>query len=174
VREDARPDPDWDVAYYWAYEIPKPVAVPLTVTLEQVNIRKESAAQTQFDAGDHPQVGQEWSLQRPVRLGAYTFTLDTISFTGNGYKLNLSYENLPTPPSALLFVNLIDDPSNPFQFDNTDERENQAGNKVSKTITFTTNNAPPTGNLTIDWQLEEAIPQTGPWSLVWQPSTIKP
>ena len=69
VREDARPDPDWDVAYYWAYEIPKPVVAPLTITVDQVNIRKQNTAQFQFDTGEHPQIGQEWDLGQAVKLG---------------------------------------------------------------------------------------------------------
>ncbi|HLO16212.1 MAG TPA: DUF4179 domain-containing protein [Anaerolineales bacterium] len=172
VREDVRPDPDWDVAYYWAYEIQKPVAAPLKITVDQVNIRKHSMAQIQFEAGDHPQVGQEWNLNQLVKLGAYTFTLDKITFIGNGYVLHLSYENLPQ--SVSFFVNLVDNPSNPFQFDNSDERENHVGTKVLHTITLTTKSPPPIGNLTVEWQLDESIPQPGPWSLVWTPSTTRP
>jgi hypothetical protein len=172
VREDARPDPDWDVAYYWAYEIPKPLAAPLKITVDQVNIRKHSIAQFQFDTGDHPQVNQEWKFNQPVKLGAYTFILDSITFIGNGYVLNLSYDNLPLGVS--FYVSLIDTPSNPFQFDGPNGRENQVGNKTVNTLTFTSKNAPPMGKLIVEWQLEEAIPQAGPWSLIWTPSKTNP
>lgn len=172
VREDARPDPDWDVAYYWAYEIPKPVATPLKITVDRVNIRKHDTAQVQFDAGEYPQVNQEWKFNQPVKVGAYTFVLDTITFIGNGYVLNLSYENLPEGVS--FYINFIDNPSHPFQFDNTSETENDAGNKVLYTITLTTKNPPPTGNFIVEWQLDESIPQPGPWSLIWTPSTTNP
>lgn len=172
VREDARPDPDWDVAYYWAYEIPKPVTAPLKITVDRVSIRKHSTAQLQFDAGDHPQVNREWKLNQPVEVGGYRFVLDTITFIGNGYVLNLSYENLPE--SVTFYVNFIDTPSNPFQFDNTSEIENHAGNKVLHTITLTSINPPPTGKLIVEWQLDESIPQPGPWSLIWTPSKTNP
>jgi len=172
VREDARPDPDWDVAYYWAYEIPKPVATPLKITVDRVNIREHNTAQFQFDAGDHPQVNQEWRFNQPVKVGTYTFVLDTITFIGNGYVLNLSYENLPQ--SVTFFVNVIDDPSNPFQFDNSDGRETHVENKVLHTITLTATNPPPTGNLIVEWQLDEAISHPGPWSLNWTPPITNP
>ncbi len=38
------------------------------------------------------------------------------------------------------------------------------------TITLTSKSPPPVGNLTVNWGLEESIPQSGPWSLVWSPS----
>ena len=95
VREDAWPDPDWDVAYYWAYEIPKPVTAPIKITVDSVDIRKHHTAQFQFDAGDHPQVGQVWDLNRTVKLGASEFVIDSVTFLGNGYKFNLSSETLP-------------------------------------------------------------------------------
>ena len=172
VREDARPDPDWDVAYYWAYEIPKPVAAPLRITVDRVNIRKHSTAQFQFDTGDHPQVNQEWKFNEPVQVGDYAFVLDTITFTGNGYVLNLSYYNLPQ--SVSFYVALIDTPSNPFPFDGPNGTESQVGNKTLNTITFTSKNTPPTGKLIVEWQLDEAIPQPGPWSLSWTPSKTNP
>ena len=172
VREDLRPDPEWDVAYYWAYEIAKPVRAPLTITVDQVNIRRNSTAQIQFDAGDHPQAGQEWSLNQTVELGAYTFTLQKITFIGNGYVLNWSHEQLP--PTVSSYVTLIDNPSNPFQFDHQDDSGTLVGNVLQHTLTLTTHTPPPTGNLTVQWQLEEAIPQPGPWSLVWSPSGTKP
>jgi len=172
VREDARPDPDWDVAYYWAYEIPKPVAAPLKITVDSGNIRKHNTAQFQFDAGDHPQVNQEWDLNQPVKLGASDFVVDSVTFLGNGYTFNLSSENLPegvTPDIAI-----IDGSMSPYQFDNSDSRQSPAGNKVIYTITLTTKSPPPTGNLTVNWGLDEFIPQAGPWALVWTPSATNP
>ena len=172
VREDARPDPDWDVAYYWAYEIPKPVATPLKITVDRVNIRKDSTAQFLFDTGEHPQTNQEWKFNQPVKVGAYTFVLDTVTFIGNGYVLNLSYDNLPITVS--FSVSLIDTPSNPFQFDGPNGAEKQVGNKTLNTLTFTSKNPPPTGKLIVEWQLDEAVPQAGPWSLTWIPSKTNP
>jgi hypothetical protein len=172
VREDARPDPDWDVAYYWAYEIPKPVAAPLKITVDHVSIRKHNTAQIQFDTGDHPQINQEWNLNLPVTLGASEFIVDSVTFLGNGYTFNLSSENLPvgvTPDIAIM-----DGSVSPYQFDNIDSMQSPVGSKVIYTITLTANNPPPTGNLTVNWGLDEFIPQPGPWSLVWTPSKTNP
>jgi hypothetical protein len=172
VREDLRPDPNWDVAYYWAYEIPKPVAAPLTITVDRVNIRRDSTAQIQFDAGDQPKAGQEWDLHQTVQVGIYIFTLEKITFIGNGYVLSWSHKQLPQSVSS--YVSLVDDPSNPFQFDNQDESETLVGHEVQQTLTLTAQTPPPTGHLTVEWQLEENIPQPGPWSLVWAASGTKP
>jgi hypothetical protein len=172
VRGDARPDPDWDVAYYWAYEISKPIVAPLKITVDRVDIRKHSTAQFQFDTGDHPQVDQEWKFNQPVKVGAYTFTLDTITFIGNGYVLRLSYDNLPI--SVSFYVDIMDTLSNPFQFDGRNGEQNQVGNKTLDTITLTSENPPPTGKLIVEWQLDEAVPQAGPWSLTWTPSKTNP
>ena len=172
VREDARPDPDWDVAYYWAYEIAKPVAAPLKITVDSVNLRKHSTAQFQLDTGEHPQAGQEWKLDQPVRLGASEFVVDGVTFLGNGYTFNLSSENLPegvTPD-----IEIVDSSLSPFQFDTNDSTQAPDGNKVLYTITLTTGSTPPTGNLTVNWGLDEFIPKEGPWSLVWTPSTTSP
>ena len=67
VREDARPDPDWDVAYYWAYEIAKPVAAPLKITVDSVNLRKHSTAQFQLDTGELQALLRRWSCWQSLR-----------------------------------------------------------------------------------------------------------
>ena len=172
VREDLRPDPDWDVAYYWAYEIPKPVATPVKITVDRVKISKHDTAQFKFDTGDHPQVMQKWDLNLPVKLGPSEFVVDSVIFLGNGYTFNLSSENLPegvTPD-----IDIVDSSSSPFQFDSSSSTQDHVGNKVLYTITLTTKSPPPTGNLTVEWGLNELIPQPGPWSLVWAPSTTNP
>jgi hypothetical protein len=168
VREDARPDPDWDVAYYWAYEVPKPVAAPLKITVDQVNIRKQNTAQLQFDAGEHPQVSQEWKLDQVVKLGAYELVVDSVTFLGNGYRFDLSYD--PLPVGVTPGIEILDRSQSSYPFDDISETENGDEKKVLHTITLTTKSSPPTGNLTVNWNLEEYIPQPGPWSLVWTPS----
>ena len=172
VREDARPDPDWDVAYYWAYEIPKPVAGPLKITVDSIDIRMHHSAQIPFDAGDHPQVGQEWDLNQTVGLGSSEFVVDSVAFLGDGYTFKLSSENLPEGVTPDLEI--VDRSSSPYQFDNIDTTQAPSGNKVLYTITLTTQSPPPTGNLTVNWGLDEFIPHPGPWSLVWTPSPTNP
>jgi hypothetical protein len=168
VREDTRPDPDWDVAYYWAYEIPKPVATPLKITVDRVNIRKHSTAQFQFDTGDHPQVMQKWNLNLPVKLGASDFVVDSVTFLGNGYTFNLSSENLPEGVSP--DIDIVDSSLSPYQFDSI----SSTVGKPIITITLTTISPPPIGNLTVNWGLDEFIPQPGPWSLIWTPPNTNP
>jgi hypothetical protein len=172
VREDARPDPDWDVAYYWAYEIPKPVATPLTITVDSVKTWKRNTAQFQFDAGDHPQIGQAWDLNETVRLGPSEFVVESVAFLGNGYAFHLSSETLPDGVTPNL--DILDRSSNPYPFDNLESSVDNSQSKAVITITMTTKNPPPTGTLTASWSLDEFIPQPGPWSLVWAPSKTNP
>lgn len=172
LRQDIRPDPIWDVAYYWAYEIPKPVTAPLKITVDRVNTRKYNTTQIQFNPGGQPQVGQQWNLNQSVALGSSEFVVDSVAFLGNGYIFNLSSENLPegvTPD-----IEILDGSLNPYQFDNIDGTEEHAGNKSIHTIRLTTQNTPPTGNLIVKWGLDEFIPQPGPWSLVWAPPVTNP
>ncbi len=171
VRTDVRPDPDWGKAYYWAYEIQKPVTTPLKIIVDRVDIRKHSTALLQFDTGAHPQVKQEWKLNQPVKLGASTFVVDSVVFFQNGYRFNLSTENLPegvTPD-----IEILDSSLRPYQFDNISSTEDHIGNKALYTIRYY-KNPPPSGNLSVNWGLDESIPLSGPWSLIWTPSTTNP
>ncbi len=172
VREDARPDPDWDVAYYWAYEIPKPVSAPLKLTVDRVNIRKHSTAQFPFDTGDHLQVNQKWDLKQTVQLGASEFVVDSVTFLGNGYTFKISSENLPA--GVVPDIEIVDNSLSPYQFDNINSTIDNSGKRAIDTITLTTNTPPPTGTLTVNWGLDEFIPQPGPWSLVWTPAKTNP
>ena len=98
--------------------------------------------------------------------------MDSVTFLGNGYLFNLSSENLPdgvTPD-----IEIVDGLLSPYQFDNTSGTLNDTGKKVLYTITLTTKSPPPVGNLTVNWGLDEFIPQPGPWSLTWSPSKINP
>jgi hypothetical protein len=172
VREDARPDPDWDVAYHWAYEIQKPVSTPLTITVDSVNTRKHHTALFKFDAGDHPRTSQKWELNQTVKLGESEFVIQTITFIGNGYEFKLSSKNLPEGVSP--GIEFLDSSSNLFQFDSIDEKQFPAGKTMMYTITLTSSSPPPAGTMTLNWWLDEAVPQSGPWSLVWGPSKTKP
>jgi hypothetical protein len=167
VRDDLRPDPDWDVAYYFAYEIPRPVTTPLKLTVDQVNLRKHNTAQTKFDTGDNPQAGQEWKLDQPVKLGESEFVVNSIVFLGNGYQFNLSAGTLPAGVAP--DIEIVDRTLSPYQFEGISSRVDNSKEKGVYTLTLTTPGLPPTGPLTINWGLEEYIPISGPWSLVWTP-----
>jgi hypothetical protein len=126
----------------------------------------------QFAAGDQPQVGQEWDLNQPVKLGASDFVVDSITFLGNGYRFDLWSENFPagvTPD-----IQIIDRSMNAYPFDDIASTVDNSGNTAIMTVTLTTNGTPPTGNLTVNWGLQEYVPHSGPWSLVWTPSATNP
>jgi hypothetical protein len=158
------------VAYYWAYEIPKPVTAPLKITVDRVNYRKHNTAQIQFNTGEHPQVMQKWDLNLPVKLGPSDFVIESIVFLGNGYKFELSSANLPegvTPD-----IEILDSSLSPYQFENSSSTIDNT--RKAATVALTAKSPAPIGNLTVKWGLEELIVQPGPWSLVWAPSIDKP
>jgi hypothetical protein len=62
----------------------------------------------------------------------------------------------------------------PYEFDNIESMVNNGGSKAIITLTLITKSEPPTGDLTVNWALEESIPQAGPWSLTWMPSKTNP
>jgi len=171
VREDLRPDPDWDVAYHWAYEVPASAAAPLTITVEQVNLRRYHIGSMQFDTGADPQNGQMWQLDQPVQLGAVQILVESVTFVGDGYTFKLSSDNLPegvTPDADIANTNLSPYLSNDINVSSTFDG---SGDTAQCTVTLTTQGAsPPTGRLTVNWGLEELVPKTGPWSLVWSPA----
>jgi hypothetical protein len=171
AREDVRPEPEWDVAYHWAYEIPKPVQGPLKLTVDRVNIREHSEAQFQFDTGDKPQLMQKWDLNLPIQLGKRDIFMESVTYLGNGYAFQASSENLPEGNDPLIYFTESSLPS--AQVDQVDSTNTAVGGKTIFTTTITTLSAAPTGKLTVLLAWDEEIPVNGSWSLTWAPSTTK-
>lgn len=172
VRQDLRPDPDWDVAYHWAYEIPKPVAAPLAILVERVNLRRYHNALLSLDTGRSPQAAQTWELGRSVRLGSSELVIESATFTGSGYSFTFTSTGLPagvTPD-----IRILDKASTPFEFERIDSVQRLVGDRVRYTVTLTAGTTPPTGELTVEFGLEELIPRLGPWSLTWSPGGVNP
>jgi hypothetical protein len=107
-----------------------------------------------------------------IKLGATEFVVDSVTFLGDGYTFSLSSDNLPEGVTP--YLEIVDSSLSPYQFDNEASTQAPDGDKVLYTITLTTGSTPPTGNLTVNWGLDEFTPKEGPWSLVWTPSTTSP
>jgi hypothetical protein len=172
VRSDMRPDPEWDVAYYWAYEIPKTTAAPVTITLDEVKLRRQHTAQTPLAAGEAPQAGQVWEMGLPVRLGASEFVLEMVTFLGNGYRFELTSGSLPEGVTP--WVDILDAEGNVYPFEAVESAQEPDGDRVRTTIALTTEGQPPAGDLAVRWSLEEYTPAAGPWSVTWSPPAGSP
>jgi len=165
VREDLQPEAGsggrW--ARYWAFEIPKPVRGPLTITLDQINIGVSNTAEFNFNAGSNPQIGQRWELHLPIHLGTYEYVMDSVEMVEGGYLFKY-HSGVDVPEGSSLLFNIVG--TSP---ENNASRVNAQSTSVeySESITFSV--VPPTGSLTVELTLYETVPLKGPWTLTWTP-----
>jgi hypothetical protein len=165
VREDIQPVSPWGDQYWmrtWAFEIPKTVQGPLTITLNKINIGVSNTAQFSIDAGSNPQIGQKWELNLPIHLGAYDYVMDSVEMVEGGYLFQY-HSGGDVPEGQALLFNILG--TSPEQ---NAGRENFKGTEVeySETITYS---SPPTGPLTVELTLYKSVPLQGPWKLTWTP-----
>lgn len=166
VRDDIQPATSWADRYWvrtWAYEIPKPVQGPVTITLDQIDIGVSNTAQFNFEAGSHPQTGQTWKLNLPLELGPYTYVMDSVEVIEKGYLFRY-HSGVDVPPGSALLFNIRGATS-----------ESNASTLVAKetviqyseSITFSS--PLPGGSPTVEVSLDETVPIQGPWTLTWMP-----
>lgn len=164
AREDIQPETMLGGVRYWAYEIPKPVQGPLTVTLDQINILLSEKTQFSFDAGSAPKAGTKWELNLPVRLRGYEYVIDSVEVIENGYLFNYHTSNDVTQDSLSLNITGYS-----FEQDNGRTIQKETVTEYSKSLIYS---APfPTGQLTVELIVTETVPLPGPWTLMWTPST---
>jgi hypothetical protein len=161
VREDIQSASTWSDQYWvhpWAYEIPKSVQGPVTITQDQIHIGVTNTAQFQFDAGSNPQIGQKWKLDLPVRLGVYEYVMDSVEVVEGGYLFKYhATTDAPEGQAPGLMIPGVQ----PERDDST-----VRAHEYSERITFS---SLPTGQLTIELSLYESVPLKGPWTLTWTP-----
>jgi hypothetical protein len=165
VREDIQPASPWGDRYWmrtWAYEIPKPVQGPLTITLDKINLGVSKTSRFNFDAGSVPQTGQKWEINLPIRLGAYEYVMDSVELVEGGYLFKY-HSGADVPEGQSLLFNILG--TSPEQ---NAGRVNAQGTKIeySEKITYS---SLPTGPLTVELTLYESVPLQGPWKLTWTP-----
>ena len=69
------------------------VNFPLELTFRWTTIAPlpDSHAEFEFDAGENPQPGQEWTLKQPIQIGGRTITLETVRVDSRGgYRFTFS------------------------------------------------------------------------------------
>jgi hypothetical protein len=166
VRDDIQPATTWSDQYWvrpWAYEIPKSVQGPVTITLDRLPIGITHTAQFQFDAGSNPQVGQKWELNLPLRLGNYEYVMDSVEMVEGGYLFQY-HSGVDVPAGTALMFNILG--ASP---ENDASTVHARETTVEYTNRLTYLPAPPTGPLTVESSLYESVPLPGPWTLTWTP-----
>jgi hypothetical protein len=166
AREDIKPVVQWGMVYYWAYEIPKPVQGPLTISLDEVNIDTTSTVRFDFETGPNPQTGQVWQLNLPVRLGKYEFVADSVEMIENGYLFRF-HSGTDVPEGTSFILDIVGSSQERGPSAQEEDRRPKDVVKYSQNITYLV--PPPSGHLTVELMLFENVPLHGPWTLTWSP-----
>jgi hypothetical protein len=162
-RYDIRPAVEWGTAWNWAYEIPKPVHGPLTLTLASVPIQQEDSNQFSLDVGQDPQLGQKWVLNRTISLGGYDFVIEDVARVEKGYTIHFhSDDTVPEEVTLELYLTGAD----PTQSTGNETRH---PHEVIYSETLNYDDTPPIGNLTFLLRLYKIVQLPGPWTLTWSP-----
>ena len=68
------------------------VQFPVTFAFDWVRIAPipDSRAEFEFDAGENPQPGQEWTFHQPIQIGERTIALETVQASPDGYKFKFT------------------------------------------------------------------------------------
>jgi hypothetical protein len=166
VRDDIQPATSWADRYWvrnWAFEIPKSVQGPLTITLDQIDIGVANTSEFNFDAGSNPQVGQTWELNLPIQLGTREYVMDSVEMVEGGYLFRY-HSGVDVPAGQSLLFNIPG--TSPERNDGTLNAQKTIV-EYSERITFSP--ALPTGPVTVELTLNESVPLQGPWTLTWTP-----
>jgi hypothetical protein len=165
VREDIQPATTWADRFWvrnWAYEIPKSVKGPVTITLDQINIVLLDKTQFNFDVGPNPQVGQKMEFNLPIHLRSYDYVIDSVAVIENGYLFK--YHSGIDVPQDSLSLNI---PGYSPEQDNGRTTRQETRIEYSKGLIYS---APfPTGQLTVELTVMETTPLRGPWIVTWIP-----
>ncbi len=171
VRDDIQSTVAASRAYSWAYEIPKPVAGPLKLIIPTVKVDRQSIARFQFDTGANPQPMQQWALDIPLHLANYDYVVDSVQLIQKGYVIHF-HSGLAVPEGTSFFINIQG--RTQAQGFNTSSSESRLKDSVLYSTNFIYIGPPPTGILTVELTLIDAISLDGPWTLIWSPPSAAP
>lgn len=139
----------------WGFEVPKGLAVPLTIEFRAVQVEIPVAVDFEFDVGPHPQPDQEWSLGQEFELAGFIVRLESAVRVEPGYELRFTADEAVTGVSV---DDLDHQPSGGFG----------GGTLGSFSVGFRYDDPVPTGLL--HFRITHLIAQqSGPWTLTWEP-----
>lgn len=82
-------------SFDWGMQFQSGVQFPLTLAFDWIHIAPvaDSTAVFEFDAGENPQPGQEWTLNRTIQIGGRRITLETVrAGSRDGYSFIFSVD----------------------------------------------------------------------------------
>ena len=92
IPNSINPDIEWPTpgpnAEVWVYQIDKNFVPPLMINYETehiIPIGSKEQAEFEFDAGQNPQAGNEWVMNKDFKMGGYNIRLVSISSSSQGY-----------------------------------------------------------------------------------------
>ena len=92
IPNSINPDIEWPTpgpnAEVWVYQIDKNFVPPLMINYETehiIPIGSKEQAEFEFDAGQNPQAGDEWVMNKDFKMGGYNIRLVSISSSFQGY-----------------------------------------------------------------------------------------
>jgi hypothetical protein len=162
---DIQPPAESANVWYWAYEIPKPVKGPLTITVPGIRIATEEFVQIPQDVGQDPRPGQTWGLDASVKLGGHIFFLEDVTAVENGYTVRYLSEILKTSDAAFGFEII----GTTITSSSSVESGHPKGRMFEYSETFLYPNARPKGELIFRLWLSQTMEIPGPWKLTWDP-----
>jgi hypothetical protein len=155
------PPSNWSNVTYWALEVRKPLDAPTTITLPGISTTLDDSFEFQVDVGPNPVIGQTWTLNKTIKVGDYSFTLENITCVEHGYTLKI---HSPLSREKVFF----DLQSGNLMLPEVHERfyERDGYTDFAETLLF--KDKPPAGMLTVPMHIYVESP-IGPWILTWTP-----
>lgn len=163
VRDDIQPEINWGGVRYWAFEVPKSVQGPLTITLDNIEVNADHVFRFDFDTGPDPKPGQIWELNLPIHLNKYDYVIDSVEMIEDGYLFKY-HSGTDAPEGVSLSITFIG-----HLPDSSSGRLDQGKTIVEYSDEITYVDGPPIGKLTLEFLLMEAVSLEGPWILTWTP-----
>jgi hypothetical protein len=164
IRPELIPSATQSNTGYWAFEIPKAVQTPVTLTLSHVTLFNEASFHFPLDTGTAPATGQTWAINQIIKSGKYSFLVESISRNASGYAVKfhalapITQENL----SSILNI----EGYTILSFTENVGKEN--GNlEWTEGLVFKGN--VPDGNVNFSLEIF-TTDQAGPWTLTWSPA----
>lgn len=148
-------------SYDWGFQFKgDTVAYPITLTFtgRTITLIPNATTEFEFDAGENPQPGQEWVLNRDLEIAGHTVRLVSIMTENDGYSFNFETDSDVNSLSVAI-------PG----YDVMGGGGGGAEGRFSTSIAFA---QLPIGKLRIVFSDLTVFGETQTWQIQWQPETL--
>ena len=142
-----------------------PVHGPVKITVENVQVDIVKPGSFSFDAGPHPQVGQQWQIGRKIEVGGRTFRVTSATLAADGYHFVFGTDS---PDVLSLYVfSMMSDGSKAVSSSDSDDPQ---GGPFHVAVQY--QGEPPSGIINVEFYVTLYV--HGPWQVTWQPELTHP